>query len=130
VNRRAIAGCDNFVRAAPPIMRSAPAPPSSRLLPALPVVKKCIGRSWQTAPNVVARISVLGLAIDVVADQRSVLRYAMTSSISPDVSRNSGMVGWIPSAKGRCRSATPCLRPKLRNGGAFAKRLALTLSMA
>ena len=45
----------------------------------------------------------------------------MTSSISPDVSRNSGMVGWIPSAKGRCRSATPYLR--LRNGGAFARRL-------
>ena len=54
----------------------------------------------------------------------------MTSSISPGESRNSGMVGWIPSAKGRCRSATPYLRFKTRNGEAFVTGLALTLSMA
>ena len=62
--------------------------------------------------------------------QRSVLRYAMTSSISPGESRNSGIIGWTPSAKGRCRSATPYLRFKTRNGGAFVTGLALTLSMA
>ena len=54
----------------------------------------------------------------------------MTSSISPGESRNSGIIGWTPSAKGRCRSATPYLRFKTRNGGAFVTGLALTLSMA
>ena len=62
-------------------------------------------------------------------DQRSVLRYAMTSSISPGVSRNSGMLGWMPSAKGRCRSATAYLRCKVRNGGAFVSGLSLSCSM-
>jgi hypothetical protein len=30
----------------------------------------------------------------------------MTSASWPDVSRTAGIMGWIPSAKGRCRSAT------------------------
>lgn len=53
----------------------------------------------------------------------------MTSSISPGVSRNSGMLGWMPSAKGRCRSATAYLRCKVRNGGAFVSGLSLSCSM-
>ena len=54
----------------------------------------------------------------------------MMSAISPGESRNSGIIGCTPSAKGRCRSATPYLRFKTRNGGAFVTGLALTLSMA
>ena len=65
MNRRAIAECDNFVRGGAADHEVSAGAAVQQVVAGVAGGEEVYRAPRQTAPNVVARISVLGLAIDV-----------------------------------------------------------------